>query len=92
MPPRMVLSALVNEELLNLLSHSGHDGGVEERIETCEQESTDDNGDEDLDAGIDVAFGLHVLDCGLGADGHFGCLVLDISLSSEHSNSSRFIT
>lgn len=45
MPPRMVLSALVIEELLDLLSHGGHDGGVEERIETCEQECADDDGD-----------------------------------------------
>lgn len=56
MPPRMVLSALVIEELLDLLSHSGHDCRVEERIETCEQECADDDCDEDLDAGVDVAF------------------------------------
>ena len=84
MPPRSSSSALVIEELLDLLSHSGHDGGVEERIETCEQECADDNGDEDLNAGIDVAFSLHVLDCGLGADCHFGCLVLDISEKLLH--------
>ena len=84
MPPRMVLSALVIEELLDLLSHSGHDGGVEERIETCEQECADDDGDEDLNAGIDVAFSSYVLDCGLGTDGHFGCLVLDISEKLLH--------
>jgi len=84
MPPRSSSSALVIEELLDLLSHSGHDCRVEERIETCEQECTDDDCDEDLDAGVDVAFSSYVLDCGLGTDGHFGCLVLDISEKLLH--------
>ena len=84
MPPRSSLSALEVEELLDLLRYGGHDGGVEERIETCEQESTDDNGDEDLNAGVDVAFSSYVLDCGLGADCHFSCLVLDISEKLLH--------
>ena len=46
--------ALEVEEILDLLSHSGHDGGVEESIQTAEQESTDHDGDQNLDAGIDV--------------------------------------
>ena len=77
MPPRVVLSALEVEEPLDLLSHGGHDGGVEERVETGEQECADDDCDEDLDAGVDVAFSLYVLDSGLCTDCHFGCLVLN---------------
>ena len=77
MPPRYYLSALEVEEIGDLLSHGGHDSGVEERVETGKQECADDDCDKDLDAGIDVACGLHVLDCGLGADGQYGYLVLD---------------
>ena len=84
MPPRMVLSALEVEELLNLLSHGRHDGGVEERIETCEQECADNDGDEDLDAGVDVAFSLYVFDCGLGTNCHFGCLGLNVGEKLFH--------
>ena len=84
MPPRSSLSALVIEELLDLLSHSGHDGRVEERIETCEQECADDDCDEDLDAGVDVAFSSYVLDCGLGTDCHFGCLGLNVGEKLFH--------
>jgi len=76
--------ALEVEQLLDLLSHGGHDGGVEERIETCEQECADDNGDEDLDAGVDVAFSSYVLDCGLGTNGHFGCLGLNVGEKLFH--------
>lgn len=36
MPPLCCLSALVIEELLNLLSYGGHDGGVKECVETGE--------------------------------------------------------
>ena len=68
MPPRSSSSALVIEELLDLLSHSGHDGGVEERIETCEQECADDHSDKDLDAGVNVAFAAGIGNGGLGAD------------------------
>ena len=79
MPPRVVLSALIIEELRDLRGHGGHDSGVEKRVETGEQECADDDCDQDLDAGIDVTFSLHVFDCALSADCHFGCLVLDIS-------------
>ena len=71
--------ALEVEEILDLLSHGGHDGGVEKRIETAEQESTDNNGDQNLDTGIDVAFGADVVDCTLSTDSEhvalFGNLV-----------------
>ena len=56
------------EELGDLGSHGGHDGSVEECVETGEKERTDDNSDEDLYAGIDVAFAAGVGDCGLGAN------------------------
>lgn len=39
---------------------------------------------QNLDAGVDVAFSSYVLDCGLGTDCHFGCLVLDISEKLFH--------
>jgi len=60
--------ALEVEEILDLLSHGGHDGGVEECIETGKQESTDNNGDQNLDTGIDVTFGTDVVDGTLSAD------------------------
>jgi len=59
------LVAGVVEETLNLAGHGGHDGAVEERVETGEQERTNNDGNEDLHAGIDVAFSL------LGGDGCF---------------------
>jgi len=68
MPPPCSLSALEVEKILDLLSHGGHDGGVEECVEAAEQESADNHGDEDLNAGIDVAFGTDVVDGTLSAD------------------------
>jgi len=84
MPPPCSLSALEVEKILDLLSHGGHDGGVEECVEAAEQESADNHGDEDLNAGIDVAFCLYVFDCGLGTDCHFGCLGLKIGEKLFH--------
>ena len=49
-----------------------------------EQECEGNDGDEYLNAGIDVAFGLHVLDCGLGTDCHFGCLGLNVGEKLFH--------
>jgi hypothetical protein len=71
--------ALEVEEILDLLSHGGHDGGVEESVQTAEQESTDHDGDQNLDTGIDVTFGTDVVDGTLSTDGEhvalFGNLV-----------------
>ena len=75
---------MVVEQILHLLGDGGHNGVVEERIETCEQESADNNGDQDLDAGIDVAFGLNVVNGGLGADGELIELVLDFVEKLSH--------
>ena len=36
------------EEFGDLVRYRGHDGGVEERVKTAEEESTDDNGNENL--------------------------------------------
>ena len=76
--------ALEIEEILDLLSHGRHNRGIEESVQAAEQESTDHDGDQNLDAGIDVTFGLHVLDCGLGADCHFGCLGLNVGEKLFH--------
>ena len=54
------------EELGDLGSHGGHDGGVEQCVETGEQERTDNDRNKDLYAGIDVAFAANVGDGGLG--------------------------
>ena len=71
--------ALEVEEIFDLLSHGGHDGGIEESVQTAEQESTDHDGDQNLDAGIDVTFGTDVVDGTLSTDGEhvalFGNLV-----------------
>ena len=64
----VVLSALVVEEVSDLLGYSGHDGGVEKGVETREEQRADDNGNEDLDAGVDVAFCLLGFEGGLCLD------------------------
>jgi hypothetical protein len=62
------------EELGDLGGHSGHDGSVEECIETGEEERADDNSDKDLYAGIDVTLSTSVGDGSLGA----GCDGIDL--------------
>ncbi len=86
MPPRSSLSALEVEEFLDLLRYGGHDGGVEECIETCKQECADYDGNEDLHSGVDVAFSSYVLDSGLGADRHSDYLGLKIGEKLFHFN------
>ena len=53
------------EELGDLGGHRGHDRGVEECVETGEEERTDYDGDKDLYAAVDVTFSTGVSDCGL---------------------------
>ena len=69
--------AAVVEHLADLSGKSGHDGGVEEEIETCEDDTADDNADDDLDAGIDIALTGGGLDGGLGRNDCLVELVLD---------------
>ena len=61
--------AAVVEHLADLSGKSGHDGGVEEEIETCEDDTADDNADDDLDAGIDIALTGGWLEGGVGREG-----------------------
>ena len=49
-------SAVVVKETFDLLRNSRHNGAVEQRVQTGKQKSADDDGDENLHAGIDVAF------------------------------------
>ena len=56
--------ARVIEQALNLGRYSRHNGGVKEHIQTCEQECSDDNGDENFYAGVNIAFRLLAGDSG----------------------------
>ena len=72
-----MLSAAKAEKLGDLAGHGGHDCGVKQRIQTAEEQRTDNNGDKNLNAGIDIALSLLVGDCALGG---YDCginLVLD---------------
>ena len=61
-------SALVVEEILNLRGHGRHDRGVEERIETGEQECADDDGNENLHTGVHITLGFLGCEGGLCLD------------------------
>ena len=67
----------VVEHLTDLGSESGDDGCVEERVETCEDDTTDYYTDDDLNAGIDIALTGGGLDGGLGRNDCLVELVLD---------------
>ena len=57
----------VVEHALDLGSQSGDDGGVEECVETCEEDAANDHTDDDLHAGVDIALtggGLDGSSCG----------------------------
>ena len=74
----------VVEHLRDALVQRGHDHIAEQSIETCQQQSTQHHGDEDLDGGVDVtlarAIGRGKAD-GVGADGIDGVLDWDSSFS-----------
>ena len=57
-----LLSAAKAEKLGNFGRYRGHDGGVKQRIQTAEEQRADDNCDQNLDAGIDIALSLLVGD------------------------------
>ena len=73
--------ACVIEQALNLGRYGRHNGGVKEYIQTCEQERSDNNGDENFYAGVNIAFGLLAGDS--GADGG-NCGVYLVSDLLEH--------
>ena len=63
-----MLSAAKAEKLGNFGSYRGHDGAVEQRIQTAEEQCADDNCDQNLHAGIDIAFCLSVGNSALGGN------------------------
>lgn len=65
MTPLRPCLACVIEQALNLGRYGRHNGGVKEYIQTAEQEHSDDNGDENLYAGIDITL------CFLASDSCF---------------------
>ena len=72
-----MLSAAKAEKLGNFGSYRGHDGAVEQRIQTAEEQCADDNCDQNLHAGIDIAFSLLIGDCALSGNDCGINLVLD---------------
>ena len=74
----LAVSAAVIEHALNLGGKSGHDGGVEEEIETCEDDTADYDTDDDLNAGIDIALTGSGLDGSLCGDDCAVELALDV--------------
>ena len=74
----LAVSAAVIEHALNLGGKSGHDGGVEEEIETCEDDTADYDSNDNLDAGIDIALTRSGLDGSLCGDDCAVELALDV--------------
>ena len=62
------LGSGIGEHTLNLGSKSRDNGGVEELVEPCEDDTADDNTDDDLDARIDISLTGGGLDGGLCGD------------------------
>ena len=56
--------ARVIEQALNLGRYGRHNGGVKEHIQTCEQKRSDNNGDENFYAGVNIALRLLAGDSG----------------------------
>ena len=72
---------VIREKLGDLGRYGGHNGGVKEHIQTAEQERSDDNGDENFYAGVDIALSLLAGDS--GANGG-NCGVYLVSDFLEH--------
>ena len=72
-----MLSAAEAEKLGDLAGHGGHDGCVEQRIQTAEEQRTDNYGDKNFYAGIYIAFRLSVGDSALSGNDCGIDLVLD---------------
>ena len=60
--------AAIREKPGDLGCHGRHDGCVEQRVESRQKQSTDNYGDKNLNAGIDLALGLLIGDCALGGN------------------------
>ena len=73
--------ARVIEQALNLVRYGRHNGGVKERIQTCEQERADNNGDENFYAGVNIALSLLAGDSGANSG---NCGIYLISDFLEH--------
>lgn len=73
--------ARVIEQALNLGRYGGHNGGIKEYIQTCEQERPDDNGDENFYAGVNIALSLLAGDSGANSG---NCGVYLVSDLLEH--------
>ncbi len=56
--------ACVIEQALNLSRYGGHNGGVKEHIQTCEQERSDNNGNKNFYAGVNIPLSLLAGDSG----------------------------
>ena len=74
--------ACVIEQALNLGRYGRHNGGVKEHIQTCEQERSDDNGDENFYAGVNIALRLLAGDSGANSG---NCGVYLVSDFLEHN-------
>ena len=72
------LGSGVVEHLADLGGKGGDDGRVEEGVETRENYAANDNADDDLDTGVDVALGSLVLDGNLCGNDCAVELALDV--------------
>ena len=75
---------VVVEQSLDFTRHRRHDRAVKQRVQTGKEQSADNDGDEDFDAGIDVALGLLVGDKGLGGNDSGVILVADLTEKLLH--------
>ena len=68
----------VVEHTLNLGFKSGKNNIVKESVQTDENDATDNNADDDLDCGIDIAFAGLGREGGLSTNGKLGYLGIDL--------------
>ena len=72
------LLSCVIEHFQDLGVETRNDHGVEKRVETAEDNRTDNNADDDLHTRVDIAFCSCVVDGGLCSDSELVCLVLNL--------------
>ena len=75
---------VVVEQSLDFARHRRHDRTVKQRVQTGEEQSADDHGDQDFNAGIDVTLGLLVGDKGFGGNDGGVSLVTDLTEKLLH--------
>ena len=73
----MQILTRVIEHFQDLGVETRNDNGLEERVETAENDCTDNNSNDDLNAGVDIALTGGGLDGGLGRNDCLVELVLD---------------